>query len=261
MKGKSWSIPVGMVFKKYYCSKCGGKLVKSKTHRVVTKDDKDYYQYHDVDTYPRYDYDVYSYEFKCTKCMRKISYGEQCIIDNIQKKHNKKVLSDDEINRNYNYEKIKQNKRSLKSSILIAIIFLTVFFALMYIFDKERNSKKLVVYTLIYLALSIYTLFMTIRSHNGKHILRRNQNYSTEQKLKMEKLHAYCTNNLELIEKSDKCYCFHCKKMMDSNEITRYLDKENTALCPYCGIDAIIPDCVDEEINDGLINDMHNYWF
>ena len=39
MKGKSWSIPVGMVFKKYYCSKCGGKLVKSKTHRVVTKDD------------------------------------------------------------------------------------------------------------------------------------------------------------------------------------------------------------------------------
>ena len=65
MKGKSWSIPVGMVFKKYYCSKCGGKLVKSKTHRVVTKDDKDYYQYHDVGTYPRYDYDVYSYEFKC----------------------------------------------------------------------------------------------------------------------------------------------------------------------------------------------------
>ena len=30
MNGKSWSIPFGMVFKKYYCSKCGEKLVKEK---------------------------------------------------------------------------------------------------------------------------------------------------------------------------------------------------------------------------------------
>ena len=42
MKGKSYSIPFGMVFKKYYCSKCGTKLEKEKTHRVVTKNDKDY---------------------------------------------------------------------------------------------------------------------------------------------------------------------------------------------------------------------------
>ena len=71
MKGKSYSIPAGMVFKKYYCSHCGAKLVKSKTHRVVSKDDKDYYQYRDYGTFPRCDYDVNNYEFKCKNVIKK----------------------------------------------------------------------------------------------------------------------------------------------------------------------------------------------
>ena len=58
MKGKSWSIPVGMIFKKHYCHHCGNKLEKEKNHRIVSKDDVDYYKYHDVGNYPRYDYDV-----------------------------------------------------------------------------------------------------------------------------------------------------------------------------------------------------------
>lgn len=37
MKGKSWSISIGMVSKEHYCSKCGAKLEAERTHRVVTK--------------------------------------------------------------------------------------------------------------------------------------------------------------------------------------------------------------------------------
>ena len=51
------------------------------------------------------------------------------------------------------------------------------------------------------------------------------------------------------------------KKVMDSNVVNQYLDIENTALCPHCGIDAIIPDCIDEEINSELVEDMNKYWF
>ena len=132
---------------------------------------------------------------------------------------------------------------------------------LMYIFDKDKSDKKLIVYSLIYQILTIYSVFMTIRSYKGKHVLRRNQDYSNEQKQKLEKLHAYCTNNKKLIERSDKCYCFHCKKTIDGNEIIRYLTEEDTAFCPYCGVDAVIPDAIDEEINEELIEDMNNYWF
>lgn len=81
MNGKSWSIPFGMVFKKYYCSKCGEKLVKEKTHRVVTKDDLDYYQYHEKDMYPRSPVDVYSYRFRCNNCHKAITFNEQCILE------------------------------------------------------------------------------------------------------------------------------------------------------------------------------------
>ena len=84
MKGKNYSIPYGMVFKKYYCSKCGMELEKERTHRVVSKDDKDYYQYHDHGTFPRSDHDVYDYRFKCPYCNTRISFEEQCIIKRIQ---------------------------------------------------------------------------------------------------------------------------------------------------------------------------------
>lgn len=97
--------------------------------------------------------------------------------------------------------------------------------------------------------------------YKGKNKIRINQNYSNELILKLEKIHDYSSKNKDLIEKSDKCYCFSCKKVMNSNEVTRYLAIENTALCPYCGIDAIIPDYIDEEINNELIEHMNKYWF
>ena len=63
LRGKSWSMPVGMVFKSYYCSHCGTKLVKSKTHRVVTKEDKDYYQYFGVEKREFFFFFLYSPTF------------------------------------------------------------------------------------------------------------------------------------------------------------------------------------------------------
>ena len=73
-----------MVFKKYHCAKCGTKLKNEKTHRVVTKDDRDYYQYHDLGTFPHRDYDVYEYRFACPKCGARVSFDEQRIIAGIQ---------------------------------------------------------------------------------------------------------------------------------------------------------------------------------
>lgn len=110
MKGKSWSMPFGMVFKKYYCSHCGTKLIKSRTHRIVTKNDKDYYQYHEVGNFPRLDYDVYGYEFKCVKCNKKISYKEQCIIERIQKNVNKKYYRIPKLKKIIKLKKIKKVK-------------------------------------------------------------------------------------------------------------------------------------------------------
>ena len=85
MRGKSYSVPGGMMFKKYYCAKCGTKLEKERTHRVVTKNDRDYYRYHKRGRFPQPDYDVYDYRFQCPGCDSRISFDEQRIIEKIQK--------------------------------------------------------------------------------------------------------------------------------------------------------------------------------
>ena len=97
MKGKSYSIPYGMIFKKYYCQCCGNKLKKNKTHRVVNKEDKDYYQYQSYNMFPRIEHDVYDYEFVCPTCKKSISFKEQCVVERIQKKYKVKVLTDSQI--------------------------------------------------------------------------------------------------------------------------------------------------------------------
>ena len=41
-KGYELKIPVGMIFRKMYCCKCGARLVKHKTSRLYKKGDVDY---------------------------------------------------------------------------------------------------------------------------------------------------------------------------------------------------------------------------
>jgi transcription initiation factor IIE alpha subunit len=101
MKGFNYSIPLGMIFQKHYCSKCGEKLKKEKTHRVVSKDDKDYYRYHDYGSYPKIDYNVYEYIFLCPSCQTRITYHEQRVIKKIQKIEKSKILSKYQLQENF----------------------------------------------------------------------------------------------------------------------------------------------------------------
>lgn len=250
-----------MVFKKYYCSKCGTKLEKEKTHRVVTKDDKDYYQYHEYGTFPQYDHDVYSYRFKCPSCEARISFDEQCAIEKIQKRYKRFVLTPSEIRENHS-ESIKENNRRIWiRTILAPIVFNLIAFALFYFFVTDRTLTDLAKVAVIFMLYTIYTVFVTVRRHKGKGKMKMNRSYSQEKESQMKRLHAYASHNKELIEKSDRCYCFYCNANMGSGEIEKYLDKEETALCPKCGVDSIIPDSIDEQIDENIISELHDYWF
>lgn len=261
MKGKSWSIPFGMIFKKYYCSKCGTKLEKEKTHRVVTKNDKDYYQYHDYGMYPRYDYNVYEYRFKCPKCNERRSFKDQCIIEKIQKKYNIKILSINQIKDNYNLFKEEDNKRALSRNIIIPIVMYIIFFVIYFFTLTDRTLRDFGLLSAIFMFLAITTTISIVRNYKGKGKIRIKQSYSHEHITKMKKLHTYASNNKNLIEESNVCYCFCCKKIVDKNEIKEYIDEDTTALCPNCGVDSVIPDSIDEELNGKVIDDLNNYWF
>lgn len=51
--------------------------------------------------------------------------------------------------------------------------------------------------------------------------------------------------------------CFHCCSVMTISSITDWCDDGQTAICPTCGVDAVLPgNCADE-----LLNEMHAIWF
>ena len=58
--------------------------------------------------------------------------------------------------------------------------------------------------------------------------------------------------------------CFHCQKIFSQEEIIDWTDensgKGKTAICPKCGIDAVLPD--DYPIEDKLfLEKMNKVWF
>ena len=73
-------------------------------------------------------------------------------------------------------------------------------------------------------------------------------------------LHARSVNNRGALLDSGQCGCFFCLKMFRPEEIRRWLHEE-TALCPYCSTDAVIPVSDDYELDDLLLLAMKEYWF
>lgn len=50
--------------------------------------------------------------------------------------------------------------------------------------------------------------------------------------------------------------CFCCLKTFHPTKIKRWLDHDETAACPHCNIDAVIPTS-----DLKLLRDMRRYWF
>lgn len=125
----------------------------------------------------------------------------------------------------------------------------------------DRISDNLLEISILCAVCILVAVLTSIKRYKGGGTMKTDQFYSYEEESRIKKIHAYASHNKALIEKSQKCYCFYCKNVMDSSEINRYLDEEETALCPKCGIDSIIPDGIDENIDKGIIEEMHDYWF
>jgi len=80
-------------------------------------------------------------------------------------------------------------------------------------------------------------------------------------KLNVKYPHQFCTKNQDLLLKSDKCGCFYCGKIFSPTLIEEWIDEGETALCPYCDIDSVIPEHEYYELNEKLLIEMGKHWF
>lgn len=56
-----------------------------------------------------------------------------------------------------------------------------------------------------------------------------------------------------------RCGCFHCLAVFDASEITEWV-RDTTALCPRCGIDAVLSEHA-APIDAGFLRRMRQRWF
>ena len=79
----------------------------------------------------------------------------------------------------------------------------------------------------------------------------------------LEQAYNHSKNNKQEIENSDTCGCFYCRELFIPKEIKNWIkdDKGDTALCPYCTIDAIIANASGFEVNKKLLEELHKTYF
>ena len=73
--------------------------------------------------------------------------------------------------------------------------------------------------------------------------------------------HKYCTRNKENLQKDTICGCFYCLEIFSPKEIEMWLNREDTALCPYCCVDSIIGESSGYPITKEFLKKMNEYWF
>ncbi len=73
--------------------------------------------------------------------------------------------------------------------------------------------------------------------------------------------HKYCTRNKENLQKDTICGCFYCLEIFSPKEIEMWLNREDTALCPYCCVDSVIGESSGYPITKEFLKKMNEYWF
>src|SRR5437879_1131077 len=76
----------------------------------------------------------------------------------------------------------------------------------------------------------------------------------------LDALHAKRWHNRQLLAEAAICGCFYCFKEFAFDQIVEWVDEGRTALCPDCGIDAVLGFDT-EKTNQDLLHRMREYWF
>lgn len=74
--------------------------------------------------------------------------------------------------------------------------------------------------------------------------------------------HKYSSNHKDKLTEDKVCGCFYCLNIFEANEIGEWCpDITDRAMCPYCGVDAVIGESSGYPITLEFLQGMNNYWF
>lgn len=70
-------------------------------------------------------------------------------------------------------------------------------------------------------------------------------------------IYRLSSNNRSDLIKSNQCGCFYCLKVFNPKEIGIWIENDETAICPFCKIDAVIGDKSVEVFDEALLKQMN----
>jgi hypothetical protein len=73
--------------------------------------------------------------------------------------------------------------------------------------------------------------------------------------------HARSIHHRDEILRARLCGCFHCLATYPPGDIREWCDGGDTALCPRCGIDAVLGDNAGFPLDAGFLRAMQKRWF
>lgn len=76
-------------------------------------------------------------------------------------------------------------------------------------------------------------------------------------------LHHTSFKSKSILDTSKCVGCFHCMTQFDASEITSYIENGETAECPFCDIDAVMPLAPfnNQQDRTDVLQQMHDYFF
>jgi hypothetical protein len=87
----------------------------------------------------------------------------------------------------------------------------------------------------------------------------------------LESIHKFSSKHRDLLATSEFAGCFYCGARFDPNEVMDWVDGLQvetgstddgiTALCPRCGIDAVLPSAAPIRWDASLLDEMNQHFF
>lgn len=74
-------------------------------------------------------------------------------------------------------------------------------------------------------------------------------------------VHRFSIRHRTQLEASDRCGCFYCLAVFSPSDIVTWIDGDDTALCPTCGIDSVIGSASGLPITPEFLSKMRAHWF
>ena len=78
---------------------------------------------------------------------------------------------------------------------------------------------------------------------------------------KISEIYRYSSQHRTLLQQSERSGCFYCLETFAYSEIEDWCDDEQTAICPHCGIDAVLGSASVEALTPELLKAMHQAYF